>query len=215
MHQSFLDELAAAAGRDPLDFQLEILNAAPMADTKVDPNNPELLNPERMKGVLELVAEKSGWRNRKKAHSRGMGIAAHFCHLGYFAEVAEVSVDNLNHVTVLHVWVAGDVGNPIINPGAAENITCGGIIEGLSQMVQEITLTNGRVDQTNYHQHALLRMRQVPVIDIFWRESSFPPTGLGEPMLPPILPAVGNAIFAATGVRIRTLPLKRNGFSYA
>jgi isoquinoline 1-oxidoreductase beta subunit len=215
VHQSFLDELAAAAGRDPLDFQLEILNAAPAADTKVDPKNPELLNPERMKGVLSLVAEKSGWRDHKKSSGRGLGLAAYFCHLGYFAEVAEVSVDGLNHVTVQHVWAAGDIGSPIINPGAAENLGCGGIIEGLSQMQQEITLTNGRVDQTNYHQHPPLRMRQVPVIDIFWRDSGFLPTGLGEPALPPILPAVGNAIFAATGKRIRTLPLKRSGFSYA
>jgi isoquinoline 1-oxidoreductase beta subunit len=215
VHQSFLDELAAAAGRDLLDFQLEILNAAPESGTKVDPKNPNLLNPERMKGVLELVAEKSGWRDRKKLPGRGMGLGAHFCHLGYIAMVAEVSVDALNRVTVHNVWAAGDIGSQIINPAAAESLCCGGIIEGLSHMQQEITLTNGRVDQTNYHQHLMMRMRQAPVIEIFWRKSEFPPTGLGEPALPPILPAVGNAIFAATGKRIRTLPLKRNGFSYA
>jgi isoquinoline 1-oxidoreductase beta subunit len=215
VHQSFLDELAAAAGRDPLDFQLEILNATPAADTKVDPKNPDLLNPERMKGVLELVAEKSGWRNRKKSPGHGMGIAAHFCHLGYFAMVAEVSVYALNRVTVHHVWAAGDIGSQIINPAGAESLSYGGVIEGLSHMQQEITLTGGRVDQTNYHQHPILRMHQVPVIEIFWRKSEFPPTGLGEPNLPPILPAVGNAIFAATGKRVRTLPLRRSGFSFA
>ncbi|MGA2570094.1 MAG: molybdopterin cofactor-binding domain-containing protein [Terracidiphilus sp.] len=215
VHQSFLDELAAAAGRDPLDFQLEILNAAPDPSTKVDPHNPELLNPERMKALLELVAEKSGWRNRKKSPSHGLGLAAYFCHLGYFAEVAEVSVDSQNRVTVHHVWAAGDIGSQVINPRAAESLGYGGVIEGLSHMQQEITLTDGRVDQTNYHQHPILRMRQAPVIEIFWRKSDFPPTGLGEPTLPPILPAVGNAIFAATGKRIRTLPLKRSGFSFA
>jgi isoquinoline 1-oxidoreductase beta subunit len=215
VHQSFLDELAAAAGRDPLDFQLEILNATPAPGTKVDPHNPDLLNPERMKAVLELVAEKSGWSNRKKSPGYGLGLAAHFCHLGYFAHVAEVSVDSRNQVTVHHVWAAGDIGSQVINPRAAESLCYGGIIEGLSQMQQEITLTNGRVDQTNYHQHPMLRMRQSPVIDVYWRKSDFPPTGLGEPALPPILPAVGNAIFAATGKRIRTLPLKRNGLSYA
>ncbi len=215
VHQSFLDELAAAAGRDPLDFQIEILNATPDPGTKVNPHNPDSMNPERMKGVLELVAEKSGWRNRKKAAGRGMGIAAYFCHFGYFAEVADVSVDSSNRVTVNHVWAAGDVGSQVINPGAAENMSYGGVIEGLSHMQQEITLTNGRVDQTNYHQHPMMRMRQTPAIEVFWRKSDFPPTGLGEPSLPPILPAVGNAIFAATGKRIRTLPLKRSGFGFA
>jgi isoquinoline 1-oxidoreductase beta subunit len=215
VHQSFLDELATAAGRDPLDLQLEILNNTPAADTKVDPNNAELLNADRMKGVLEVVAEKSGWRNRKKTAGRGMGLAAYFCHLGYFAEVAEVSVDGGNRITVHHVWAAGDVGSHIINPTSAENLCHGGIVEGLSHMQQEITFTNGRVDQSNFHQHPMLRMRQVPKIEIFWQKSNFPPTGLGEPTLPPILPAVTNAVFAATGKRIRTLPLKRSGLSFA
>jgi isoquinoline 1-oxidoreductase beta subunit len=215
VHQSFIDELAIAAGRDPLDLQLEVLSNPPAPETKVDFNNPEVLNPDRMKGVLELVAEKSGWRNRKKTAGRGMGIAAYFCHLGYFAEVAEVSVDSQNRITLHHVWAAGDVGSHIINPGAAENICYGGIVEGLSHMQQEITFSNGRVDQTNFHQHPMMRMRQIPPIEIFWQKSNFPPTGLGEPTLPPILPAVTNAVFAATGKRIRTLPLKRSGFSFA
>ncbi|MGD0157637.1 MAG: molybdopterin cofactor-binding domain-containing protein [Terracidiphilus sp.] len=215
VHQSFLDELAAAAGRDPLDFLLDILNATPDPGTKVDPHNPNLLNPERMKGVLSLVAEKSGWRDRKKSPGHGMGLATHFCHLGYFAHVAEVSVDSHNEITVHHVWAAGDIGSQIINPIAAENLAIGGVIEGLSHMEQEITLTNGSVDQTNYHQSPMLRMRQAPVVDVFWRKSDFPPTGLGEPSLPSVLPAVGNAIFAATGKRIRTLPLKRSGFTFA
>ena len=214
VHQSFLDELAAAAGRDPLDFLLDILNATPDPGTKVDPHNPNLLNPERMKGVLELVAEKSGWRDRKKSPGHGMGLATHFCHLGYFAHVAEVSVDSRNQVAVHHVWAAGDIGSQIINPAGAENLAIGGVIEGLSHMEQEITLTNGRVDQTNYHQNPMLRMRQAPVVDVFWRKSDFPPTGLGEPSLPSVLPAVGNAIFAATRKRIRTLPLKRSGFTF-
>jgi isoquinoline 1-oxidoreductase beta subunit len=215
--QSFLDELAAAAGRDPLELQLELLNAAPVPMPGKDPKkfDPSAIVPERLKGVLQLVAEKSGWASRKKTPGRGMGIAAYFCHMGYFAEVADVSVDGANRITVNHVWAAGDVGSQIINPGAAENMGYGGVIEGLSHMQQEITLTNGRVDQTNYHHHPMLRMRQTPPIDIFWRKTDYPPTGLGEPTLPPILPAVANAVFAATGKRIRTLPLKRSGFSWA
>jgi isoquinoline 1-oxidoreductase beta subunit len=221
--QSFLDELAHAAGRDPLEFQLELLSnkQAPWSSGEHDavgdhePTGQSVLIPERYKGVLELVAEKSGWAHRSKEAGRGMGIAAWFCHLGYFAEVADVSVDASNKVTVNHVWVAGDVGSQIINPTAGENISYGGIIEGLSHMGQEITLDEGRVVQSNFHNHPVMRMRQVPPIDLFWKMTNYPPTGLGEPTLPPLLPAVSNAIFAATGKRIRTLPLQKRGFSWA
>jgi isoquinoline 1-oxidoreductase beta subunit len=126
--QSFLDELAFAAGRDPLEFQLELLGnkQSPWTSGEHDavgdhePTGQSVLIPERYKGVLELVAEKSGWASRKKMPGRGMGIAAWFCHLGYFAEVADVSVDAQNKVTVHQVWAAGDVGSQIINPAAAE-----------------------------------------------------------------------------------------------
>jgi isoquinoline 1-oxidoreductase subunit beta len=213
--QSFIDELAVAAGRDPLELQIEMLNATEIPLEKKDPGGDPPLDPERLKGVLELVAEKSGWRNRSKTPGRGMGIACYYCHLGYFAEVADVSADSQNRVTVNRVWAAGDVGSHIINPRAAENMVYGGIIEGLSHMAQEITIQNGQVQQTNYHQYPLLRMRQVPNIEVFWRITDHSPTGLGEPMLPPVLPAVGNAIFAATGKRVRTLPLQKSGFSFA
>ncbi len=213
--QSFLDELAFAAGRDPLDLQLELLSRKPASGFEVQPNRPFSLNPERLRGVLELVAEKSNWRKRKKEKGRGMGIAAFFCHQSYFAEVAEVSVDSQNRVTVHQIWAAGDVGSHVINPRAAENQALGGIIDALSQMEQEITFAKGKVEQDNFDKQPLLRMRQVPKIEVQFRTTEFSPTGLGEPMLPPVIPAVTNAVFAATGKRIRKLPLKRSGFAFA
>jgi len=222
--QSFLDELAHEAGRDPLEFQLELLSntQSPWKSSEGDavgdhePHGQDVLIPERFKGVLELVAEKSGWANRPKQAGRGMGIAAWFCHLGYFAEVADVSVDASNKVTVHHVWAAGDVGSQIINPQAAESMGYGGVIDGMGELAQEITFAEGRgIVQSNFHNHPLMRMRQIPPIDVYWRKTDYAPTGLGEPTLPPILPAVTNAIFAATRKRIRTIPLQKSGFSWA
>ena len=128
---------------------------------------------------------------------------------GYFAHVAEVKVDQNNKVRVQKVWVAGDVGSQIINPSAADNICQGGIIDGLSElMAQEITVEKGRVQQSNFHQHQMMRLAQSPPeIECHYLKSQYNPTGLGEPALPPILPAVANAIFAATGRRLRHLPL--------
>ena len=218
--QSFLDEVAHAAGRDPLDLQLELLAATPVPMPAGEENpqrGPEeyRFHPDRLAGVLRQVAEESNWRSRKRAPGTGMGIAAYSCHLGYSAQVAEVTVDADNRVRVNKVWVVTDVGRQIINPSGARAQVEGAVVEAMSHTMLEVTLAGGRVEQTNFAQYPLMRMRQIPEIHVSWRITPNSPTGLGEPALPPAIPAICNAIYAATGKRVRTLPLKRSGFSLA
>ena len=134
--KGFIDEMATAAGRDPLEFHMELLNATPvpMVAEPGRRGGMDTLNAERMKGVLKLVAEKSDWANRKNGAGKGYGLACHYCHAGYFAEVAEVTVDSRNRIKVNKIWAAGDVGNQIMNPSGAEAQVQGAIIEGMSQM---------------------------------------------------------------------------------
>ncbi len=219
--QSFIDELAHAAGKDPVEFRMAMLNTAPPPAPAPTAGAPGFrapgMNAERMKGVLQLVAEKSGWGKRKLPKGTAMGVAFHFSHLGYFAEVAEVQVEAANKIKVNKIWVAADVGSTIINPSGAENIIQGGMIDGLSEMMgQEITVDKGKVVQTNYHQHTMVRLTQAPPeIEIHYLKSDNPPTGLGEPAMPPVIPAVTNAIFTATGKRVRAIPLVKSGYSWA
>jgi isoquinoline 1-oxidoreductase beta subunit len=212
---SFIDELAHAAGRDPLAFRLELLG-----DKEIVPGTGERGQPYhvgRMKNVLQQVAEKSGWGKRKFARGQGQGIAFHFSHRGYIAEVAEVTVSKQGVLKVDRVVVVTDIGAQIVNLSGAENQVQGSVIDGLSTlMFPELNIEKGRIVQSNLHEYKLLRIADTPPkIEVHFLKTDFPVTGLGEPALPPLAPAVCNAIFAATGKRVRELPLSKTDLSWS
>ena len=205
--QSFIDELAAEAGKDPLQFRLDLLDSAPVG-TKT------AFDPQRMKAVLEVVRDKSGWGKTDLADGTGQGVAFHFSHRGYFAEVVQATISPEGELGVDKIWVAGDVGSQIVNPSNAVNQVQGAALDGLAQALdQEITFEGGRTMQSNFHNFKLLRMDQAPPVEVHFVKSDHPPTGLGEPALPPVPPALCNAIFSVTGKRVRSLPLSKHDLS--
>jgi isoquinoline 1-oxidoreductase beta subunit len=212
--QGFIDEVAIAAGKDPLQFRLDLL-ASPVNPGAQLPGN---FNAERARGVLEAVRDMSDWNNRGKLpKGTGKGVAFQYAHAGYVAYVVEVSVDNSKKIKVNKAWAAVDIGSQIVNTSMSENLVEGGLVEGMSHlMAWEITIDKGRVVQNNFNQYQPARMRQLAPnsVEVKFLKTNYPPTGLGEPSLPPAPPALTNAIFAATGVRVRALPLSKAGYSW-
>jgi isoquinoline 1-oxidoreductase beta subunit len=192
--ESFIDEMAFASGKDPYEFRLALLEKAP-----------------RYKGVLQLAAAKANWE-KPLPQGHGKGIAVYFSFGSYVAQVAEVSVDKDGNVRVHRVVCAVDCGMTV-NPGIIEAQIESGIVFGLSAMLKgEITFENGRAVQSNFHDFELLRFNEMPQIEVHIVPSTEPPGGIGEPGVPVIAPAVANAIFAATGKRLRRLPIQSRDF---
>ena len=160
-----------------------------------------------MLGVLNLAAEKAGW-GKPLPKGVGRGIATHFSFETYVAQVIEASVEKNGKVKVHRVVCAVDCGR-VINPDIVKAQMEGGIIFGLTAALKtEITLENGRVQQKNFHDYQMLRMLESPIIEVHIVPSDVSPTGVGEPSVPPVAPALSNAIFAATGKRVRSLPIR-------
>jgi isoquinoline 1-oxidoreductase beta subunit len=198
--ESFIDELAAAAGKDPLEYRLHML--AKDQDIQYFTTT---WHTARMRGVLQLAADKAGWKNPLPA-GRFRGIACFGCFSSYMAEVVEISMEN-DTPQVHRVVAAVDCGQ-VVNPSIVEQQIPGGVIYGLSNALRaRITIEKGRVVQGNFDDYAPLRMEEAPVVEVYAVPSAEAPTGIGEPSVPPLAPALCNAIYAATRKRIRALPI--------
>jgi len=202
--QSFVDEAAHAAGRDALAFRAALLEPARVRQYRGH-GGPEL-DSGRLAAVLRLAAERAGWGTPLPG-GRARGIAGHFTFGSYAAHVAEVSSDGERGLRVHRIVCAVDCGT-VVNRSGAEAQVEGGIMDALGAALHgEITVKAGRVEQRNFDCYRLLRMNEAPVVEVHFVPSSRPPSGLGEPPVPPVAPAVANAWFALTGQRVRRLPL--------
>jgi len=202
--QSFLDEIAAATGKDPLELRRELL-ATKQAAAASEDNRP--VNPARLRGVLDLAAEKSGW-GKPLAKGSGRGIAGVCAWDSYIAQVAEVSVAKDGSIRVDRVVCAVDCGQ-VINPDMIAAQMEGGIAFGLgAALFSEVTVENGQTQQSNFDSYPMLRIGDMPRVEVHIVPSHQAPGGIGETPVPSIAPAVANAIFAATGKRLRRLPFQ-------
>ncbi len=198
--ESFVDELAAAAGKDPLEYRLHML-----ARDQDVPYFTTTWKTVRMRGVLQLAADKAGWKNPLPP-GRFRGIACFGCFSSYMAEVVEISMEN-ETPRVHRVVAAVDCGQ-VVNPSILEQQIQGGIVYALTNALRaKITIEKGRVVQGNFDDYAPLRMEETPVVEVYSVQSTEAPTGIGEPSVPPLAPALCNAIYAATKKRIRALPI--------
>ena len=198
--QAFLDEVAEAMGKDPIAFRLELFDRA--IKDPVGENND--YDAERYAGVLKLVKEKSGWGQDMPGVHRG--VSAYFCHNSYVAQIVDVVMMNEKPM-VKKVWCAVDCGI-VVNPGAALNQIEGGIVDGIGHaMYSALTFKDGKPEQENFHQYRLIRHAEAPLeIETFFVDNGIDPTGLGEPSLPPIMGALANAMYRATGERLYDQP---------
>ena len=205
--QSFIAELAHTAGQDHRDFLLNAIGDKGW----IKEGDMASLNTARARATIEAVTKAAGW-GRTLPEGHGLGLAFFLSHSGHIAEVAEVSVEG-KRITVHDVWVAADVGQ-VVNLSGLENQLQGSVIDGLSSMAaQSISIKKGAVVQSNYDSYPLLRMPQSPRVHVLALNSGYRPTGAGEPALPPLAPAVCNAVFNACGERIRALPISKAGFT--
>ncbi len=208
---AFMDELAEACGQDPVHFRLHLLERAnpdeleAVMRQRYGDLGPYAFRLERFRRVLELAAEKAGW-GRTLSPGRGMGVAVHWSFRTYVAEVAEVTIRDSGRVRIDRVVCVVDCGQ-VVNPRVVEEQMVGGIIYGLSALKAGIDIRNGRVVQRNFDTYEIMRMDEAPEVEVHIVESTASPSGTGEPGLPPALAAVANAIYQATGERIRRLPL--------
>jgi isoquinoline 1-oxidoreductase beta subunit len=202
--ESFVDELAHAAGADPYEFRIRQLGEARLVKDAVEERGRPL-DTARFKAVLELAAQKGSWGKPLPA-GQGRGIACHYSFHSYVANLIEVTV-NKGAVRVNRVVSAVDIGTPV-NPDGIRAQVESAIVYGLTAALKsQITIENGRAVESNFNKFTTLSMKEMPVIEVHIIPSTLAPTGIGEPGLPPTAPALTNAIFAATGKRLRRLPI--------